>query len=193
MEYYIVDVFTNEIGKGSPVAVFHLTEPISGDKMLKIADLFCLPETAFLTNEGKGRNLRCYSVDSERDVSCLAAIASSFAVSSFIDIGAFDMRFYTKNGIARVTNYDDTYDMLMPKSSFKSVNIPRCLGDYLTRHTVEAFGADELYLLLDSEEAVSKYQPDYDELRVAAGDRFGVVLTSSGSKHDFVLRHCGSD
>lgn len=48
LKYYIIDAFTNEPGKGNPAAVCLLEEQISDERMLNIAKIFGLSETAFL-------------------------------------------------------------------------------------------------------------------------------------------------
>jgi len=93
LNYYIADVFTNEMFAGAQVAVFPGSDNLSDQQMALISNEINLPETVFVTNPDGDktiRKMRIFSPLGEIDFAGHPIIATAFVLGECGDIDLVD-------------------------------------------------------------------------------------------------------
>jgi len=93
LNYYIADVFTNQIFAGAQIAVFPNSESLSSEQMASIAIEMNLSETVFVSNpsgEELSRTMRVFSPLGEIDFAGHPIIATAFVLGECGDIKLAD-------------------------------------------------------------------------------------------------------
>ena len=88
-QYYVADVFTNEVFNGAQIAVIPYAEGLSDKTMQAIAMEFNLSETVFVTRTEKNSNerrMRIFSPLKEKDFAGHPVIATAFILAACGDI-----------------------------------------------------------------------------------------------------------
>lgn len=188
MHYYVVDVFTDEIFKGNPAAVCPLKESISEELMQKIAFENNLPETAFFYEDGERYRLRWFTPEFEIDLCGHGTLAAAYVIFSYIRPELQQIQFKTKSGILTVTKKGELYEMIFPKRPLRRIAPTPEIKDAFADESWEIWEDRDLYIVMNSEEEVRAFIPDYDKLLKL--DRWlGVVITAKGEEADFVSRY----
>jgi trans-2,3-dihydro-3-hydroxyanthranilate isomerase len=89
LDYYVADVFTNQVFSGAQIAVFPKADALTDDQMAKIAREMNLSETVFVSNPTKAkstRTMRIFSPLTEIDFAGHPVIATAFVLGSCGDI-----------------------------------------------------------------------------------------------------------
>jgi PhzF family phenazine biosynthesis protein len=84
LDYYIADVFTNQMFAGAQVAVFPKADELNEKQMAQIANELNLPETVFVSNpnnDEKKRKMRVFSPLAEVDFAGHPIIATAFVLA----------------------------------------------------------------------------------------------------------------
>jgi PhzF family phenazine biosynthesis protein len=84
LDYYIADVFTNQMFAGAQVAVFPKADELNEKQMAQIANELNLPETVFVSNpndDEKKRKMRIFSPLAEVDFAGHPIIATAFVLA----------------------------------------------------------------------------------------------------------------
>ncbi|MGN1416274.1 MAG: PhzF family phenazine biosynthesis protein [Oscillospiraceae bacterium] len=187
MKYYIADAFTDKLFKGNPAGVCIVEETLSSEIMQKIAFENNLSETAFVQKKGADYSLRWFTPTFEIDLCGHATLASAFIVMNYIEPDAKTVHFDTMSGVLTVERKNDTYEMSLPIRKPESIGITDEITEALGCVPAELFSQRDLYAVLDSEEAVRNYAPDYDKLKKL--DKWmGIAITAKGGSCDFVSR-----
>ncbi|MCC0649214.1 PhzF family phenazine biosynthesis protein [Clostridioides sp. ZZV15-6598] len=188
MNYYIVDAFTNNLFKGNPAGVCVLEKRLPLELMQKIATENNLPETAFVVKNEGNYELRWFTPKAEIDLCGHATLAAAYVISNFIDIDIQKICFFTQSGNLEVTRNGNLYEMIFPNRapieielSLQQLNLVGCTP-------VAIYSSRDLILLLNSEQEVINYTPNYPELRKLT-DWLGVIITAQGTDTDFVSRY----
>lgn len=92
-QYYIADVFTNQLFNGAQIAVFPAADGLNRDTMAAIAKEFNLTETVFVFHEEEAlnrRRMRIFSPLREIDFAGHPIIATAYVLGECGDIGLSD-------------------------------------------------------------------------------------------------------
>ncbi len=93
IDYYIADVFTNEIFSGAQIAVFPNSDKLTDQQMASIANEMNLSETVFVSNpseEASTRKMRVFSPLAEIDFAGHPIIATAFVLATCGDVKLTD-------------------------------------------------------------------------------------------------------
>jgi len=185
---YHVDAFTSAVFSGNPAAVCVL-EAWFEDRILQaLAAENNLSETAFLVQTGSGFDLRWFTPITEVALCGHATLASAFVLFECWNWPADTVKFQTrKSGVLSVARRDRLLEMDFPARPAHPVAPPAGLTEALHVKPAGVFGSEEdLLVVLESESAVRKVQPDFDALlRIPSR---GFIITARGDRSDFVSR-----
>jgi PhzF family phenazine biosynthesis protein len=185
-----VDAFTSQPFAGNPAAVCVLTEPRPDQWMRDVAREMNLSETAFLTPQNGGYNLRWLTPAVEVDLCGHATVASAHVLwqDGHLREGQ-QARFHTRSGLLTADRRGEWIELDFPAKIAVPAQAPpemlRALGvsdaRYVGRNTFD-------YLVeVDSEETLRNLAPDHGTLRKEPVR--GVIVTARGTgQFDFVSR-----
>jgi len=185
---YQVDAFTSEVFSGNPAAVCILDSWIDDNVLQSIAAENNLSETAFLVRNDDGFDLRWFTPTTEVALCGHATLASAFILFTCQDWAEDEIRFHTrKSGQLIVGKRNDLLEMDFPSRPVHSIIPPSGLKEALGATPIAILSSvEDLLVVLESERAVWELQPDFSAL-----ERFeyrGIIVTSKGSRSDFVSR-----
>lgn len=192
MKYYIIDAFADEPFSGNPAGVCLCEQPLSDDRMQKIAFENNLAETAFLFKAGDSYNLRWFTPEVEIDLCGHATLASAYVIMHDINPSAETVQFQTKSGLLSVDKKDNKLRMNFPSRKPVPCDIPAGIEAALGVSVLETHLSRDLLVLVKDEQIVANLQPDFQLLR-NSGSVFAVIVTAKGEKYDFVSRFFAPD
>jgi PhzF family phenazine biosynthesis protein len=185
-----VDAFTDKPFTGNPAAVCILTETRDATWMQEVAREMNLPETAFLSRQEEGFDLRWFTPTVEVDLCGHATLASAHILW---EEGLLDRqeqaRFHTRSGLLTADYSQGEVDLNFPATPDETVIPPDNLGKALG--VVPVYVGKSIYDYLvevESEEAVRNLRPDLGLLKTF--DVRGTIVTSRSDSpaYDFVSR-----
>ncbi len=185
---YQVDAFASRVFAGNPAAVCLLEDWMEDSILQSIAAENNLSETAFLVRNREGYDLRWFTPVTEVALCGHATLASAFVLFTCRKWPEGHIRFQTrKSGALVVTKRNDLLEMDFPSRPAYPKTSPAGLNKALGITPQEILGsAEDLLVVLDSENAVKTVHPDFSALeRVACR---GVIITARGERRDFVSR-----
>ncbi len=183
-----VDAFTDEPFTGNPAAICILPEVRDDRWMQNVASEMNLSETAFLVRQPDGFNLRWFTPAVEVDLCGHATLASAHVLWEAGHLKPDEeARFHTRSGLLTATRQDDWIELNFPATPAEPADAPadllRALGVTATYIGKNRFD----YLIeVDSEATLRAIQPDYSLLLTVPAR--GIIVTSRGSRYDFVSR-----
>lgn len=187
MKYYIDDAFTDKIFGGNPAGVCILDKPLPDEIMQKIAFENNFSETAFVRRQGDMYSLRWFTPKFEIDLCGHATLASAFIVLNFIEPEQDIVRFDTMSGILTVERKNGVYEMSFPIRTPEKTAVTEEISAALGFVPQELYSERDLYVVVNSEEEVRSFVPDYDKLKKI--DKWlGIAVTAKGADCDFVSR-----
>ena len=185
---YQVDAFTSEVFLGNPAAVCILDSWIDDNMLQSIAAENNLSDTAFLVRNDDGFDLRWFTPTTEVTLCGHATLASAFVLFAYQDWSEEEIRFHTrKSGQLIVGKRNDLLEMDFPSRPVHSRIPPSGLREALGVTPIAVLSSvEDLLVVMESERAVRELQPDFSALeRVECR---GIIVTSKGSRSDFVSR-----
>jgi PhzF family phenazine biosynthesis protein len=185
-----VDAFTNRPFAGNPAAVCVLKEARPDEWMRDVAREMNLSETAFLTPENGGYNLRWLTPAVEVDLCGHATVASAHVLweDGHLPEGE-QARFHTRSGLLTADRKGDWIELDFPAKVAVAAAAPPALLAALGVKEAKFVGKNVFdYLVeVDSEETLRGLSPDHSTLRKEPVR--GVIVTARGSgEYDFVSR-----
>jgi PhzF family phenazine biosynthesis protein len=185
---YQVDAFTSEVFSGNPAAVCILDSWIDDNLLQSIAAENNLSETAFLVRDDDGFDIRWFTPRTEVTLCGHATLASAFVLFTCRDWSEEKIRFHTrKSGQLVVSKHNGLIEMDFPSRPTHNIVPPRGLDEALGVTPIAVLGSvEDLMFVLDSEKAVRELQPDFSALERL--ECRGIIVTSGGSRSDFVSR-----
>lgn len=185
-----VDAFTNKPFAGNPAAVCILREPQDADWMQNVASEMNLSETAFLTRQSDGFNLRWFTPAVEVDLCGHATLASAHVLWETNHLKPDEQaRFYTRSGLLTADRKGDWIEMNFPVKMEEAATAPAGLLEALG---VEAsyVGKNQFDYLVEvaSEAVVRGIVPNFSLLGEVPAR--GVIVTSRADTpgYDFISR-----
>lgn len=188
MKIYQVDAFTDKLFAGNPAAVCPLDTWLPDELMQQLGMENNLAETAFFVKQDDGSfYIRWFTPTVEVALCGHATLASAYVL--FHDLGYKDdvIRFQSKSGELVVTRNGDLITLDFPANPPEAVEVPEGLFEGLKISSGKVmFGGWDYVVVLDSQEAVEKLDPDF--LTLGKVKARGVTATAKGNDVDFVSR-----
>jgi len=195
METYIVDSFTNEAFKGNPAGVCILSQVISEELMLKIAQELNLSETAFIQQKDTNNlySIRYFSPVMEIPLCGHATLASAKVL--FENELLNEIQFTTFQNVHLITKkVNDGIVMEFPIYETVPAKVSSALLDALGLKEITncEYNSENNILLLEisSKEVLQKLTPNFEVLVKTHDSINGVLVTaSSNDEYDFHSRY----
>ncbi|MGY2222798.1 PhzF family phenazine biosynthesis protein [Pseudomonas gingeri] len=187
LEFHQVDAFSERPFGGNPAMVYRLDAWLADELMQKIAAEHNLAETAFVVREESGWRIRWFTPTTEVPLCGHATLASAFVLFEVYGESLESIDFVCKSGPLSVSREGDLlwldFPVRAPGGLGVTLEIERALGTTV----VDVLGANELFVVLASEQAVRECAPDWAALAKLPWP--GVIVTAPGQQHDFVSRY----
>lgn len=186
LDYHLVDVFSERPFGGNPAIVYRLERWLPDDLLQRIAAEHNQSHTAFVAREGSAWRLRSFTPTLELSSVGDAALAAAHVLQLIYAEAADTLEFLSRGGPTSVSRENGRLWLDLPAQypdeEGVSLDVQRALGVDI----VDVLGANELFVVLESEQAVRDCRPDHSAL---AGLMWaGLVVTARGEQHDFVSR-----
>ncbi len=185
-----VDAFTATPFEGNPAAVCVLVEPRDERWMQNVAREMNLSETAFLSRQDDGFNLRWFTPAVEVDLCGHATLASAHVLWETGQLESGEQgHFHTRSGLLLAERKGEWIEMDFPAKTEEAAIAPPGLLQALGVTPVYVGKNQFDYLVeVESEEIVRGLQPDFSLLLTV--EARGVIVTSRASTqgYDFVSR-----
>ncbi|SEN14058.1 phenazine biosynthesis protein PhzF family [Pseudomonas sp. ok272] len=187
LAFHQVDAFSDRPFSGNPAMVYRLEHWLSDELMQKIAGEHNLAETAFVVREAQGWHIRWFTPTTEVPLCGHATLASAYVLFELYKEPVERLEFISQSGPLSVSREGGRLWLDFPSKAVAAVaaraDVERALGV----KALEVLGSNELFVVLESEQAVLDCQPDMAAL--AKLPWLGAVVTAPGSRHDFVSRY----
>ena len=185
-----VDAFTDKPYHGNPAAVCLLSKPMDDAWLRNVANEMNLSETAFLTPQDDGYNLRWLTPAVEVALCGHATVASAHVLweDGHLPAGK-QARFYTKSGLLTADRRGEWIELDFPAKIAEAAEAPAELLPALGVTKAKFVGKNVFdYLVeVESEAELRGLDPDHSRLRKLPVR--GVIVTARGSgEFDFVSR-----
>lgn len=186
-----VDAFTNRAFAGNPAAVCVLSHARPDAWMRDVAREMNLSETAFLSPQDGGYNLRWLTPSVEVDLCGHATLASAHVLwqDGHLPAGS-QARFHTRSGLLTADRRGDWIEMDFPAKIATAVEPPPGLLPALGATTARYIGKNAFdYLVeVETESILRNLDPDHSTLRKLPVR--GVIVTArpSSGEFDFISR-----
>ena len=190
LSIYQVDAFTDKPFTGNPAAVCLLPGPRDGSWRQNVAKEMNLSETAFLTEQREGFDLRWFTPAVEVDLCGHATLASAHILWETNRIPAQEIaRFHTRSGLLTAEMKRGEIELNFPAKPEEPAEAPEGL--------MEALGVKARYVgksifdylvEVESEDIVREAKPDFSLLQTVPVR--GIILTSRAQTagFDFISR-----
>ena len=180
----------NEIEGLVPLAVDQLPEPRDEAWMQNVAREMNVSETAFLSEQEDGFDLRWFTPGMEVDLCGHATLASAHILWETGALGSQEQaRFHTRSGLLTAARTENRIEMDFPATPDESTTAPPALGEALGLVPKYVGKSEFDYLVeVDSEETIRQLKPDLALLKTLAVR--GIIITSLADSpgYDFVSR-----
>ena len=189
IDIFQIDAFTSELFKGNPACVMPLDNWLPDELLLKIAKENNVSETAFFIKEGEGFYLRWFTPEIEMDLCGHATLATAYCLKNHLDYKKNKVIFDSMSGELIVKFDGDYIQMDFPHRKPKSSELPKNIMDSLSIKPNKVLKARDYVLVYDNEEQIKNIEIDKELFDKTNLDPGGVVITSKGTKSDFVSRY----
>jgi PhzF family phenazine biosynthesis protein len=187
LEFHQVDAFSNQPFSGNPAMVYRLDTWLADELMQKIAAEHNLAETAFVVREGQGWHIRWFTPTTEVPLCGHATLASAYVLFEIYKEPVERLDFTCKSGPLSVTREGGGLWLDFPAITASPVNVIPDIERALGVKAVEVLSSNELFVVLESEQAVLDCTPDM--VALAELPWLGAIVTARGEQHDFVSRY----
>ena len=187
MKQYIVDAFTKRVFHGNPAAVCVMEAWLSDELMQQIAIENNLSETAFMVREGERYHIRWFTPGAEVNLCGHATLATSFVLTRFFDPQAEELVFTSLSGELRVRKADELLELDFPSRMPRPVPFTTQMRQLVHGLPAQAYVDRDLILVLEDEQSVRDYVPDYAAISALEGE-LGLFITAPSRTYDFVSR-----
>lgn len=189
--FYHVDAFASRPFEGNPAAVCPLESWLPDATLQAIAAEHNLSETAFYVRNGPHYELRWFTPEVEVDLCGHATVASAHVIFDVRrEIAGTRVTFKSKSGELAVDktpqNGSTLYTLDFPARPPQACTAPPGLNQALGATPQSVLAARDYMCVFGSEDEVVALRPDM--ARLAALDRFAVIVTAPGKDCDFVSR-----
>lgn len=184
---YQVDAFADRVFGGNPAAVCPLDTWLPDAVMQAIAAENNLSETAFFVPRGDDYDLRWFTPGVEVDLCGHATLGSAWVIFNRLAPERSVVRFHTRSGVLTVKRDGDSLAMDLPANPAKPCDDAPGLLEALGAKPPEVLTTrDHFVAVFPTQAEVRDLAPDFG--RMAALDRWAVMVTAPGDDVDFVSR-----
>ncbi len=184
---YQVDAFTSELFRGNPAAICPLEKWLPDETLQNIAAENNLAETAYYIPNGNGYHLRWFTPGVEVDLCGHATLGTAHVIFSIRkESTAPRISFQSKSGELIVERDGDLLALDFPSRPPGEASIDPGLVNALGAQPKEILAARDYLCIFETEDEVRALKPNME--RLAATDRFAVIVTAPGKNCDFVSR-----
>lgn len=191
MPIYQVDAFTDRAFSGNPACVCLLREQMPDQWMQNVAAEMNLSETAFLLPNEDQYDLRWFTPLLEVDLCGHATLAAAHILW---ETGLLETkqgaRFKTRSGLLTAEKTGEWIELDFPAEPATALEAPAALMKALDLKTSDYIGKNrfDYLVVLNSEQAVRRIQPDLALLKTLPVRGVIVTAASSSAQYDFVSR-----
>jgi len=187
---YQVDSFTDHPFGGNPAGVCFLDEPAEAAWMQSVAAEMNLAETAFLSPQADGYDLRWFTPLVEVEMCGHATLASAHVLWETGRLSRVaEARFHTLSGLLTASLRDGLIEMDFPATPSQPAEPPAGLLEALrTEATYVGRTRFDVLLELASEETVRALAPDFGALRTVQARGVIVTARATTAPYDIVSR-----
>ncbi len=183
---YQIDTFTEQVFKGNPAAVCPLEAWLPDQVLQNIAAENNLSETAFFIDDTDGFHIRWFTPTVEVELCGHATLASGHVLFNIMGEHADEIVFHSMSGDLLVTRKESFIELNFPRYQLSECPTPDELIDAFGVEPVQVLKSDDYLAVYESEQDIRKLSPNFDILRRL--NCRGVIVTSQGSRTDFVSR-----
>lgn len=187
LEFHQVDAFSDRPFSGNPAMVYRLDAWLADELMQKIAAEHNLAETAFLVREGLAWHIRWFTPTTEVPLCGHATLASAYVLYEIYKETAERLDFTCKSGPLSVSREGGRLWLDFPAIEAVEKGVTVEIERALNVQAVDVLSSNELFVVLESEQAVLDCTPDM--VALAKLPWLGAIVTARGNQHDFVSRY----
>lgn len=187
LAFHQVDAFSDQPFSGNPAMVYRLDAWLADELMQKIAAEHNLAETAFVVREAQGWRIRWFTPTTEVPLCGHATLASAYVLFEVYKEPVEHLDFISKSGPLSVSREGERLWLDFPAIELREVGVTLDVERALGVQAVDVQGSNELFVVLESEQAVLDCQPDMAALAKLPWP--GAIVTAPGLRHDFVSRY----
>lgn len=165
IDAYILNVFTGEKAQGNPAAVVKLNTWLPESELKILSKNLNQPVTSFIVSTEQGYDIRWFAGVIEINLCGHGSLAAAAAIFEMIPEHKLDIQLISKYGTVIVNKYAKGFAMTMP--SWKPVRTHK-LDKYsklLGLEPIDVFGTRDLVLVLDNEDSVLDFKPDFSVIK----------------------------
>ncbi|MGL6312582.1 PhzF family phenazine biosynthesis protein [Vibrio sp. WXL103] len=185
---YIFNVFTGKAAHGNPAAVVILKAWVRTSELQALSRQLGQPVTSFVVETELGFEIRWFAGDIEINLCGHGSLAAAAAIFEHNQCCKPTVKLISQYGVVSINRCADGYTMAMP--SWESVLLPG-LSKYnklLGLEAVDMFTTRDLVLVLESEEQVRNFVPNFDVIK-RIDDYHALILTAQKRTNGYVLRY----
>ena len=189
LQIFQIDAFTSEIFKGNPACVMPLDNWLPDDTLLKIAKENNVSETAYFIKKEDHFYLRWFTPEIEMDLCGHATLATAYCLRNHLNYKKDSVKFDSMSGELVVKFNADYMQMDFPHRKPLKSDLPQNILDSLSIKPIEILKSRDYVLVYDNEDQIKNIKIDKELFDKKNIDPGGVVITSVGTKSDFVSRY----
>jgi PhzF family phenazine biosynthesis protein len=186
LQIFHVDAFTNRLFTGNPAAICPLENWLNDSVMQGIAFENNLSETAFFIPNNEAFQIRWFTPAVEVDLCGHATLAAAHVLFNHLNYDKRIIHFESKSGPLTVRKDNEYITLNFPSTRLDVSEVSPVLIETLGINPVAVYESDDLFVLLNSEDEVSRVNPDFSLLSKLPYR--GVIVTAAGKDCDFVSR-----
>ncbi|WP_186174917.1 PhzF family phenazine biosynthesis protein [Vibrio jasicida] len=190
MDTQVYDVFCSEQAQGNSCGVVFLSHWLSDSEMLSIAQSVAQPVTSFLSHIDNCWRIRWFSLTSEINLCGHGSMGAGAALIAHLKQRS--VKLHSDYGDITIVKHGCQYQMALP--SWEGKPVPTSLDLSLLNlepsgvQAVDVFTTRDLVVVLESEQQVKRYHPDFTCLKQIR-DFHAVMVTAQRGPNDYVLRY----
>ena len=189
LQIFQIDAFTSEIFKGNPACVMPLDNWLPDDTLLKIAKENNVSETAYFIKKEDHFYLRWFTPEIEMDLCGHATLATAYCLRNHLNYKKDSVKFDSMSGELVVKFNADYMQMDFPHRNPSKSDLPQNILDSLSIKPIEILKSRDYVLIYENEDQIKNIKIDKELFDKKNIDPGGVVITSVGTKSDFVSRY----
>ena len=189
LKNYRINAFNSHNLLGNPACVIPLESWLSDDKLLKIAKINNVSETAFFIKKKSKFHLRWFTPDIEMDLCGHATLATAHCLSYHLNFNSNKLIFDSNSGELTVNIINDLYQLDFPKREPLECALPKEIYNSLNVKPDKVLKSRDYLLVYNNIEDIINIKIDrkiFDKINIDPG---GVILTSLGNDCDFISRY----
>lgn len=189
LQIFQIDAFTSEIFKGNPACVMPLDNWLPDDTLLKIAKENNVSETAYFIKKEDHFYLRWFTPEIEMDLCGHATLATAYCLRNHLNYKKDSVKFDSMSGELVVKFNADYMQMDFPHRKPLKSDLPQNILDSLSIKPIEILKSRDYVLIYENEDQIKNIKIDKELFDRKNIDPGGVVISSIGTKSDFVSRY----